>query len=87
MIAYLYLHIQTRALERMLRCPEERSSFPGRQENIEPEHFAKRSETHPGEHECFFFGRALTVKALVCLKVSAIIVWANLNLKRLLCRM
>jgi len=55
MIAYLYLHIQTRALERMLRCPEERSSFPGRQENIEPEHFAKRSETHPGEHECFFF--------------------------------
>lgn len=34
-----------------------------------------------------FFGRALTVKALVCLKVSAIIVWVNLNLKRLLCRM
>lgn len=39
-ICNLYLHIQTRALERMLRCIEERSSFTGRQENVELEYLA-----------------------------------------------
>lgn len=51
----MYLHIQTRALERMLRCPEERSPFPRRQENVQLEYLAKCTQAHSGKGEFMYF--------------------------------